>query len=407
VQWQFSTDGGATFNNVAGATTTTLTVPNVAASQNGTKFRAVFTNSSGSATTTAATLTVNFAPSVTTNPTSQSVASGSTATFVAAANGNPTPTVQWQISTNGGGTFVNIAGATATTLSFTAQGTDNGNQYRAVFTNSVGSATTTAATLTVTAGPAITQNPTNQTVNNGQTAAFTAAATGTPTPTVQWQISTDGGASFNNIAGATTTTLSFAASTGMNGNEYRAVFTNASGNATTAAAILTVNIVKVTPTITWANPADIVFGSALGGTQLNATASVPGTFAYTPGLGAVLPQGNGQTLSVLFTPTDTVMSRALTRDPNTNEIVLTLTFANTGGTTFTNLVLNKSTIGVNNPTTPVLPAVVATSIPGNTSASVIVRFPGSIGAPGSAAVLQVGAAYDQGTVSASSRIALP
>src|SRR5260221_454213 len=94
VQWQFSTNGGATFNNVAGATTTTLTVPNVLAGQNGTKFRAVFTNGSGSATTTAATMTVNFAPSVTINPTNQSVAAGSNATFVAAASGNPTSTVQ-------------------------------------------------------------------------------------------------------------------------------------------------------------------------------------------------------------------------------------------------------------------------------------------------------------------------
>src|SRR5438309_6566825 len=94
-------------------------------------------------------MTVNFAPSVTTNPANQSVAAGSTATFTAAANGNPTPTVQWQVSTNGGATFTNIAGATATTLSFTAQVSNNGNQYRAVFTNTVGSATTTAATLTV------------------------------------------------------------------------------------------------------------------------------------------------------------------------------------------------------------------------------------------------------------------
>jgi hypothetical protein len=179
VQWQFSTDGGATFNNVAGATTTTLTIPNVLAGQNGTKFRAVFTNGSGSATTTAATMTVNFAPSVTTNPTSQSVSAGSTATFVAAASGNPTPTVQWQLSTNGGGTFSNIAGATATTLSFTAQGTDNGNQYRAVFTNTVGSATTTAATLTISAATlqSIAVTPANPSSPKGTTRQFTATGT--------------------------------------------------------------------------------------------------------------------------------------------------------------------------------------------------------------------------------------
>src|SRR5664279_2600462 len=89
VQWQFSTDGGATFNNVAGATTTTLTVPNVLAGQNGTKFRAVFTNASGSATTTAATMTVNTPPTLITNPVSQSISAGSNVSFTAAASGNP------------------------------------------------------------------------------------------------------------------------------------------------------------------------------------------------------------------------------------------------------------------------------------------------------------------------------
>src|SRR6185436_15163893 len=63
-------------------------------------------------------------------------------------------------------------------------------------------------------------------------------------------------------------------------------------------------IAKATPTITWANPADIVYGTPLSATQLNATASVPGSFAYTP-LSGMLNAGPGQTLSVTFTPTDT------------------------------------------------------------------------------------------------------
>jgi RHS repeat-associated protein len=63
-------------------------------------------------------------------------------------------------------------------------------------------------------------------------------------------------------------------------------------------------ITQVTPTITWAQPAAITYGTALSAAQLNASASVPGTFSYSPTGGTVLPAGP-QTLSVTFMPTDT------------------------------------------------------------------------------------------------------
>src|SRR5205085_3660509 len=50
---------------------------------------------------------------------------------------------------------------------------------------------------------------------------------------------------------------------------------------------------------------DIGYPTALSSTQLNATATVPGTFVYTPASGTVLSVGNGQTVSATFTPTDT------------------------------------------------------------------------------------------------------
>jgi hypothetical protein len=62
---------------------------------------------------------------------------------------------------------------------------------------------------------------------------------------------------------------------------------------------------KVTPTITWPTPSAITYSAALSATQLNATASVPGTFVYTPASGTIL-SGGTQTLNVTFTPTDTV-----------------------------------------------------------------------------------------------------
>lgn len=58
------------------------------------------------------------------------------------------------------------------------------------------------------------------------------------------------------------------------------------------------------PIVNWPAPVGIVYGTPLGGTQLNASANVPGTFAYSPPSGTVLHVGSGQTLSVTFTPTD-------------------------------------------------------------------------------------------------------
>ena len=66
----------------------------------------------------------------------------------------------------------------------------------------------------------------------------------------------------------------------------------------------TLAIAKATPTIQWNNPSDITVGVGLTPAQLNATASVPGTFTYTPTAGTVLLVGSGQKLSGTFTPTD-------------------------------------------------------------------------------------------------------
>ena len=75
------------------------------------------------------------------------------------------------------------------------------------------------------------------------------------------------------------------------------------GNASGSASIV-VTTTKPVPTITWATPAAIIYGAALGATQLDATASVPGTFIYSPAAGTVFTAGQ-HTLSAVFTPNDT------------------------------------------------------------------------------------------------------
>src|SRR5206468_3568263 len=79
-----------------------------------------------------------------------------------------------------------------------------------------------------------------------------------------------------------------------------------------------INVLKATPSITWNNAADINDGTALSGTQLNATASVAGSFVYTPASGTVLSAGNGQTLHVDFTPTDTANYNTASKDVSIN-----------------------------------------------------------------------------------------
>ncbi|BCS55467.1 hypothetical protein GSVR_37750 [Geobacter sp. SVR] len=72
-----------------------------------------------------------------------------------------------------------------------------------------------------------------------------------------------------------------------------------------ATRAFTVDIARGVPVVTWPAPITIAYGTALSGTQLNATADIPGTFAYTPAAGTVPKPGN-QSLSVTFTPTDNV-----------------------------------------------------------------------------------------------------
>ncbi len=108
---------------------------------------------------------------------------------------------------------------------------------------------------------------------------------------------------------------------------------DATSNGSSILAVIT------SPVITWADPSAIVFGTPLSATQLDATASVPGTFSYSPALDTILDAGNNQPLSVTFMPTDTTdyTSAADTvyiEVENPNRSVPTITWANPGGITY-------------------------------------------------------------------------
>ncbi|MFN7944976.1 MAG: immunoglobulin domain-containing protein [Blastocatellia bacterium] len=143
--------------NIPGAVSSSYTIAAVTTADAG-SYDVIVTATCGvtnsSVTSAAATLSVNTAPAVTTNPANQLVTSGTNATFSAAASGSPAPAVQWQESSDGVN-FTNISGATGASYTFAATSAQNGYKYRAVFTNACGTATSSAAMLTVNPAAAI------------------------------------------------------------------------------------------------------------------------------------------------------------------------------------------------------------------------------------------------------------
>ena len=93
-----------------------------------------------------------------------------------------------------------------------------------------------------------------------------------------------------------------------------------------ASVSVVIDVNQAVPVITWANPAPISYGTALGAAQRNATANVPGTMSYAPAAG-ILNAGAGQTLTATFTPSDTVnyatVSKSVSIDVNRSVPVLT------------------------------------------------------------------------------------
>jgi gliding motility-associated-like protein len=99
---------------------------------------------------------------------------------------------------------------------------------------------------------------------------------------------------------------------------------------------VTINVNKANPVITWAAPSPITYGTALNGTQLNASASVPGSFSYSPLSGTVLNAGSNQTLTATFTPTDQVNFNTIitNRTITVNKATPVVTWANPAAITY-------------------------------------------------------------------------
>ena len=222
----------------------------------------------------------------------------------------PTASTDCTLNSSGAGTLA-IGGACVLTAAYTpttySTTTDtvtfNGNLTNAALSNPslveltlTGPAAAPASTIVLGAFSPV--SPVyGQTVTLSATVSSTSV---TPTGSVVFTVdSTTYNATLSN---GTATALVSGLTAGPHQVSAAYTSTNGYASATTATAT-TLVVAQATPTITWATPAAITYGTALSSTQLDATSTIGGGFVYTPAAGTV-PGAGSQTLSVNFTPTD-------------------------------------------------------------------------------------------------------
>jgi len=282
--------------------------------------------------------TLPGAPLITIQPISQTVIAGETATFSVTASGTTPLNYQWQVN---GTAITGASSASYTTLATSTS--DNGEQFTVVVSNSAGSVTSSAATLTVNptpVGPSITKQPSSQTVIAGQTATFSVTASGTALLSYQWQ---KNGTAITGASSASDTTP--ATSMSDTGAQFTVVVSNAAGSVTSNAATLTVNpatrLLSVSST-------SLSFGNILSGTNSilgvtlknignsnvtisNVSVSGAGFIASGVPTGTILAPGQTATLNAAFAPVATgILTGSVTVTSDATNSPTTVTLSGVG-----------------------------------------------------------------------------
>jgi hypothetical protein len=237
--------------------------------------------------------TVGAAPAIT-SATTTTGQTGVPLAFTVATTGAPAPALTETGSLPARVTFTNNGDGTATLAGTPATGTGGTYALTLTATNGEGSPATQSFTLSVTAAAAVT-SPAATTFTYGQAGTFTVTATGTPTPLV-----TESGPLPNGV----TFSGGVLSGTPSSSGTFPLTFTAHNGIGTDATQSFVLTVSPATPVVVWPTPPSSTYGSGLSLAQLDATASVPGTFTYSPPLGTVLHAGV-HTLSLTFVPTDT------------------------------------------------------------------------------------------------------
>jgi hypothetical protein len=270
-QWQVSTDGGVTFNDIVGANTDSYTIASVAANLNNNRFKVIISTQCGTTTSSVATLSVTAPTAITAQPNSTTVCFGQNANFTSNASGVGV-TYQWEVSTDGGTTWTPITGATNRNYSITAPAlTLSNNRYRVIASvvtgTCPGSVTSNVATLVVNPTPVVaaTSNLTNVCTGSPVTLTASGATTYSWTP--------------GNLNGANVTVNPIVNPSNPGTalvNTYTVVGTNTQGCTNTTTVQVTANpLPRVTITSVPNNPS--LFPGLTATLTANVTPSTPNT----------------------------------------------------------------------------------------------------------------------------------
>lgn len=281
-RWQRMAAGGAVWTDLTadatykGVATPTLTVGGVTLAVDGEAYRCIVTNPAGTATSSAAALRVVVsAPTFDGQPYGVSGYAGDVLQFNAYASGRPAPELRWQRMA-AGGTWIDLAdgagysGTATRFLQVTTTLAMNGDQFRCVATNLVGSAASTPATLTVRAYPVpvITRQPASATLNSGIPATLSVQAS--DATSYQW---------YKNgtlLPGQTASTLVFLDPKPSDAGNYTVTVSNRGGPVYSAGATIHVVIVPMVTITT--NPRQVV--SRGQSPQMSVMATGSGNLSY-------------------------------------------------------------------------------------------------------------------------------
>ncbi len=265
---------------IPGATGNVLSFTTVTTNDAG-SYSVIVTNLAGKITSPGAVLTVALLmpPNITSQPANATVTEGGNASFTVVAGGAAPLTYQWRKNGSPLADAGNLAGATAATLNLANVTTTDAGNYSVLVSNTDGTATSSAAVLTVLTPPSIVAQPADLSGTPGGTLVLSVSASGTAPLSYQWFNAGGALADGGNISGSKTASLTLTALSTNAAGRYYVVVGNPLGNVSSAGIYVSVPV-NNPPAITTQPASQTVAASSNGVFTVTATGSEPMSYQW-------------------------------------------------------------------------------------------------------------------------------